>query len=148
MCDSSESDLDVNGDKDYSKDELNSNEFYSKDELNSKEDYSKDELDSKEDCSEDELDADKDYSLDDELYKYEKSVGKESDGVAFDGDYIDKNNYDIKEYFIARSYDIAVKKANLILDNMFASILKQGKGQLLSQRMLTWTNLKPGYEQI
>jgi hypothetical protein len=70
MCDSGESNLDVNGDEDYIEDELDSKEFYSKEdeELDSKEDCSKDELNSEEVYSKDELDADKDYSLDDELY--------------------------------------------------------------------------------
>jgi hypothetical protein len=78
------------------------------------EDYSKDELDSKEDYSEDELDSDEDYSLDDALYNGDESDGEESYGVAVDGDYIDKNNDDVEEHFIARPYGIAVKKANLI----------------------------------
>jgi hypothetical protein len=101
MCDSGESDLDVNGDKDYSKDELDSEEFYSKEdeELDSEVDCCKDELNSKEVYSEDELDADKDCSLDNELCNDE-------------------------EHFIARPYDLAVKKANLILDNTLESQIK------------------------
>ncbi len=94
MCNSGESDLDVNGDKDYSKDKLNIEEFYSKDELlDSNEDYSlDDEPDSKEDCSKDGLDGDENYSLYNCFYNDEESYGEEYDGVAVDGDYIDKNN--------------------------------------------------------
>jgi hypothetical protein len=100
MCDSGESDLDVNGDEDYSEDELDSEEFCCEEdvELDSEEDCSEDELDREEVCSEDELDADKDYNLEDELYNDE-------------------------EHFIARPYDLAVKKANLILDNTLASLI-------------------------
>jgi hypothetical protein len=36
--------------------------------------------------------------------------------------------YNDEEHFIARPYDLAVKKANLMLDNMLASQIKQGKG--------------------
>jgi hypothetical protein len=42
MCDSGKSNLDMNGDEDYSKDELDSKEVYSEDD---------EELDSEEDCS-------------------------------------------------------------------------------------------------
>ncbi len=34
-----------------------------------------------------------------------------SDGLAFDSDYIGKKENDIKVHLIARSYDLAVKKA-------------------------------------
>ncbi len=40
----------------------------------------------------------------------------------------------------SKPYDIAVKKVNLILDNTLASLSKQGKVQLPSRRMLTWTS--------
>jgi hypothetical protein len=39
--------------------------------------------------------------------------GEESNGMAFDGDYIDKNANDIKEHLIARSYDLAVEEVIL-----------------------------------
>ncbi len=38
-----------------------------------------------------------------------ESDGEKSDGMALDGDYIDKNDDDIGEHFFARPYDIAVK---------------------------------------
>jgi hypothetical protein len=44
MCDSGESDLDVNGDEDYSEDEVDNEEFYSEED---------EELDSEVECSED-----------------------------------------------------------------------------------------------
>jgi hypothetical protein len=85
------------------------------------------------------------------LYNGEVSDGEESNGVAFDGDYIDKNNDDTEEHFIARTYDIAVKKSNLMLE-----YIKQGKVQLPSRRKLYLVKLKskfgelfkPGYELI
>jgi hypothetical protein len=43
-------------------------------------------------------------------------------------DYIDKNDDDVEEHFIARSYDLAVEKTNLILDDTIASLRRQGKG--------------------
>jgi hypothetical protein len=63
MCNSGESDLNVNED----------------------EDYSEDELDSREDYSEDEFDGDEDSSRDDAMYNGDESDGEESDGVAFGG---------------------------------------------------------------
>jgi hypothetical protein len=92
-CDSGESDLDVNGDEDYSEDEVDSEEFYSEvdedldsevdcieDELDSEEVFSEEdeELDSEEDCSEDELDSEEVYSEDDDELDSEE-------------DYIEKN---------------------------------------------------------
>ncbi len=53
---------------------------------------------------------------------------EESNGLAFDGDYIDKKDDVFKEHFIARHYDPAVKKANFILDNTIALLRSQGKG--------------------
>jgi hypothetical protein len=76
--------------------------------------------------------------------------------VAFDGNYIDKFNDDIEEHLIARPYDIALKKANLIVDNTFASLIKQGKGPTTESENAYLDTLKskfgelfkPGYELI
>jgi hypothetical protein len=125
MCNFGKSNLDVKGDKDYSKDELDSKEFYSKEdeELGSEEDCSKDELDREEVYSKDELDADKGYSLDNEFYNDE-------------------------EHFIARPYDLALKKANLILDNTLASPTKHGKSPTTESETTYLVKLKNKFSKL
>ncbi len=63
MYDSSKSSLNVNGNKDYSKDELNSED----------KNYSKDDLD-----------GDKDSSCNDKMYYGDESDGEKPDGMTFD----------------------------------------------------------------
>ncbi len=102
------------GYKDYSKDGLDGNDDYSKEKLNFNEDYSKDELD-----------GDKYYSYGNKMHKGDESNAEESNGVAFDGHHIDKNDDNIEEHFIGSGKYISITKKTKQGSNYW------GRGSLL-----------------
>jgi hypothetical protein len=51
-------------------------------------------------------------------------------------DFIDKSNNDVELHFIARSYDLAVKKTNFILDDATAPKTRQRSNYQVRESLL------------